>query len=82
MNNEQKAKKIDSIVYAPVVSSDSNSTEAILMREAKALESQAAVDTKYDAVVERFIVPEPISLPLVTFAVSLSFFAIAVFFRK
>jgi hypothetical protein len=82
MSNEEKAKKVDSIVYAPVVSSDSNSEEAILMRQAKALEAQAAVDTKYDAIVERFINPQPISLPLVTFAVSLSFFAIAVLFRK
>jgi hypothetical protein len=82
MNNEEKAKKIESVVYAPVVSSDSNSVEAILMRQAKALESQAAADTKYDAVMERFMNPQPISLPLVTFAVSLSFFAIAIFFRK
>lgn len=82
MNNEEKAKKIESIVYAPVVSSDSNSAEAILMREAKELESQAVADTKYDAVMERFTNPQPISLPLITFAVSLSFFAIGVFFRK
>lgn len=82
MSLEERAKKIDSVVYAPVVSSNPNSTEAILMREAKALEAQAATDTKYDAKVERFSVHQPISLPLVTFAVSLSFFAIAVIFRK
>ena len=82
MSIEERAKKIDSIVYAPVVSTDSNSAEAILMREAKALEAQAATDTKYDAIVERFSKHQPISLPLVTFAVSLSFFAIAVLFRK
>jgi hypothetical protein len=82
MNSEERAKKIDSVVYAPVVSSDSNSAEAILMREAKTLEAQAATDTKYDAKVERFTVNQPISLPLVTFAVSLSFFAIAVLIRK
>jgi hypothetical protein len=82
MNTEERAKKIDSIVYAPVVSSDSNSAEAILMREAKALEAQAAIDTKYDAKVERFSNPEPISLPLVTLAVSLSLFAVAALFRR
>jgi hypothetical protein len=82
MSTEQRAKKIDSVVYAPVVSTDSNSAEAVLMREAKALEAQAAADTKYDAKVERFTEHQPISLPLVTFAISLSFFALAVLFRK
>lgn len=82
MSIEERAKKIDSIVYAPVISSNPNSTEAILMREAKALEAQAETDTKYDAKVERFSVNQPISLPLVTFAVSLSLFAVAALFRK
>jgi hypothetical protein len=74
-------KKIDSIIYPPVVSNDSQSPEAKLMREAKAIESQAAVDTKYDAIMERFEAnQQPISRPLVGFAVALSLFALASLF--
>lgn len=48
------AEKVEKIVYSPIVSTDSVSPEAKLMRSAKELEEQSNTDTKYDAVVERF----------------------------
>jgi hypothetical protein len=41
---------------ATVVSADSKSPEAILSRQADQINKQMAVDTKYDAIVERFCV--------------------------
>lgn len=77
----ESLKKIDKIVFPPIVSNDSESPEAKLMREAKALESQAEADTKYDAIMERFQgSQQPISQPLVGFAVALSLFALASLF--
>lgn len=39
---------------ATVISADSKSPEAILSRQADQINKQMAVDTKYDAIVERF----------------------------
>ncbi len=72
--------KIQSLTYAPVVSTDATSPEAQLMREAKKIEVQSQVDTKFDSVVERFVVQQPISLPLVHVAVALGLFAVAVYY--
>lgn len=47
--------KETSLVHQPlVVSPDSKSPEAVLSRNASTIEKQMAVDTKYDAIVERF----------------------------
>ena len=47
-------KPIQTIVYAPVVSSDSNSQEAILARNTKQIQSQSQSDSKFDTTLERF----------------------------
>jgi hypothetical protein len=47
-------KPIRDKVYAPVVSTDSKSKEAILSRNTKLIEGQAMTDSQYDTVVERF----------------------------
>lgn len=47
------AEKVENSL-PPIVSTDSVSPEAKLMRSAKELEEQSNTDTKYDAVVERF----------------------------
>jgi hypothetical protein len=47
-------KPIQTIVYAPVVSSDSNSQEAILARNTKEIQSQSQSDSKFDTTLERF----------------------------
>ncbi len=52
--------------YHPlVVSSDPSSPEAILSYKASKLEKQLAVDTKYDAIVERFCMPSDANLTTV-----------------
>ena len=43
------------IVVAPVVSTDSNSPEAKMARDAKRLEAQSDTDAKFDTVLERFV---------------------------
>lgn len=48
------AEKVEMIVNAPVVSTDSTSPEAILARNAKRLQVQAEADSKYDTVLEGF----------------------------
>ncbi len=48
------AEKVEMIVNAPVVSTDSTSPEAILARNAKRLQVQTDVDSKFDTVLERF----------------------------
>jgi hypothetical protein len=58
-------EKVETIISAPVVSTDSLSPEAILARNAKRLQVQAEVDSKYDTVLENFYCgPEPINKPL------------------
>ena len=44
---------IHTVVQAPVVSHDSNSSEAVMARKAKQLEVQASTDSKYDTVLTR-----------------------------
>ena len=61
---------IDSVVAAPVVSSESTSVEAVLARKSREIEAQAQVDTEFDTKIERFYVePLPISIPLISVAV-------------
>jgi hypothetical protein len=81
MSSQQDASKVEAIIYSPVVSADSTSPEAQLMRDAKKTQAQADVDTKFDAEVERFFVrSEPISMPLVGTAVALSLFALSIIY--
>lgn len=47
-------EKVEMIVNAPVVSTDSTSPEAILARSAKRLQVQAEADSKFDTVLENF----------------------------
>jgi hypothetical protein len=69
---------IDSVVLAPVVSSESTSPEAILARKSREIEAQAQVDTIYDTKIERFYVePLPISLPLISVTVVLGLWSLA-----
>jgi hypothetical protein len=65
------AEKVEKIVYSPIVSTDSVSPEAKLMRSAKELEEQSNTDTKYDAVVERFQQNQSSTKPLLGVAVAL-----------
>jgi hypothetical protein len=79
MSAAKKSNNVEKIIYAPVVSADSSSPEAILMRDAKELEAQAAIDTKYDAVVERFEVENtPISKSLLGLTILLGIVALYV----
>jgi hypothetical protein len=79
MSTEQDAKKVEAIIYSPVVSTDSTSPEAQLMRDAKKTQAQADVDTKFDAQVERFRDrTETISIPLLGTAVAMSLFALSI----
>jgi hypothetical protein len=71
--------KVQMLAQVPVVSTDATSPETQLMRDAKKVELQTQIDTKFDSVVERFVVQQPISLPLVSTAVALSLFALAIF---
>lgn len=48
------AEKVEMIVNAPVVSTESTSPEAILARNAKRLQVQAEADSKFDTVLEGF----------------------------
>lgn len=47
-------KIIDSVAFAPVVSSDVTSKEAIMARESKKIETQANTDGRFDTQLERF----------------------------
>ena len=68
---------IDSVVAAPVVSSESTSSEAILARKAREIEAQAQVDTVFDTKIERFYVePIPISFPLLSITVVLGLWSL------
>jgi hypothetical protein len=77
------ANKVETIISAPVVSTDSSSPEAILARDAKRLQVQAEVDSKFDTVLENFYCgPEPINTPLlVSFLTVCLLFAGATVFR-
>ena len=52
--SQQKPKIIQEVVSAPVVSDDPNSQESILARQARTIQVQAAADSVYDTVIERF----------------------------
>lgn len=72
-------KKIQNVISVPVVSTDSLSPEAKLMREAKTMEAQAEIDTKFDPIVERFSNESgQISRPLIGLAVFMGILAIHV----
>ena len=71
---------VQTIAYVPVVGADTTSPETQLMREAKKVELQTQLDTKFDAVVERFVVQQPISVPLVGTTVALTLFAVAIWY--
>jgi hypothetical protein len=71
---------IESVVAAPVVSTESTSPEAILARKARGIEAQAEADTTYDTKIERFYVePVPISIPLVSIAVVFGLWSFTLF---
>lgn len=70
------------IVNAPVVSSNTNSVESKLARQAKYIEEQAIADTKYDTIIERFMNPVPIEQPLVVVALALGLLALGVLTYK
>ena len=70
------AEKIQMIIAAPVVNTDSLSPEAILARNAKRLQVQAEADSKFDTVIEPFYCgPEPINTSLL-----ISFFTVGLLF--
>jgi hypothetical protein len=72
-------KKIQNVISVPVVSTDSLSPEAKLMRSAKQMEAQAEIDTKYDPIVERFSTDSgQISRPLVGLTLFMGILAIHV----
>ena len=73
------SSKIQILAQVPVVSTDSTSPEMQLMREAKRVELQTQIDTKFDSVVERFVVQQPISIPLLNATVALTLFALAIY---
>ena len=77
------AEKVETIISAPVVNTDSLSPEANLARSAKRLQVQAEIDSKFDTVIERFYCgPEPINTPLlVSFLTVGLLFAGATLFR-
>lgn len=75
--------KIQGIVSAPVTSQDATSPEALLAREAKKIQVQAEVDTKFDPLVERYrnFEQPTVSVPLVCAMVALGLLGAAVLIR-
>lgn len=47
-------KPVQAIVYAPVVSTNSTSPEALLARKNKEIQAQSQTDSKFDTTLERF----------------------------
>jgi hypothetical protein len=76
------AEKVEMIVNAPVVSTDSTSPEAILARNAKRLQVQAEADSKFDTVLENFRDQSLDSSLLFSVAVLSILFAGAAYFRR
>lgn len=78
--------KIQGIVFSPINSQDATTPESILAREAKKIQSQAEVDTRYDPIVERYsnFYQEPIlpSVPLLGVAVALGLLTLSILFVK
>ena len=75
--------KIQGIITAPVTSQDATSPEAILAREAKKIQAQAEVDTKFDPLVERYMNFEQptVSVPLVCATIAFGLLSLAVLVR-
>jgi len=89
MPSGPEVKRIQDVQPAPVVSNDPKSPEAILARNAKTIQLQAASDSTFDTVLERFSdsrMPQPyiqtISFPLVSIGVALFLLGLAQFVRK
>jgi hypothetical protein len=76
------AEKVEMIVNAPVVSTDSTSPEAILARSAKRLQVQAEADSKFDTVLESFCDQSLDSSLLFSVSVMAILFAGAAYFRR
>ena len=76
------AEKVEMIVNAPVVSTDSTSPEAILARSAKRLQVQAEADSKFDTVLEQFCDQSLDSSLLFSVSVMAILFAGAAYFRR
>ena len=76
------AEKVEMIVNAPVVSTDSTSPEAILARSAKRLQVQAEADSKFDTVLENFRDQSLDSSLLFSVSVMAILFAGAAYFRR
>jgi hypothetical protein len=75
-------KPISMMAAAPVVSDDPTSPEAKLAREAKQIQVQTDVDSKFDTVIERFEGGPPSSQPLVAVGVVLLLFGAAALVTK
>lgn len=81
-STQSEAEKIKMLIASPVVGSESTSEESQLARLAKQTEIQAAADSQYDLVVERFInQQQPISIPLMGTFVALGLFALSMFVK-
>jgi hypothetical protein len=80
MSGTVDPKKVQNVISVPVVSTDSLSPEAKLMRSAKEVEAQAAVDTQFDPIVERFCGGTTnVSKSLISLAIVLGIVAIHAF---
>lgn len=66
-------KPIAQLAVAPVVSSDANSPESIMARDARKLQVQASTDSSFDTVIERFC-GDRSTITLTSLAVVLSLF--------
>ena len=64
-------KPIAGLAFSPVVSHDSNSPEAKMARDAKMLEVQSSMDSKFDTKLERFVGSQTSILSGLTVALSL-----------
>lgn len=82
-NKQTEAEKIKLLVSSPVVGSDSTTEESQLARLAKQTEIQAATDSQYDLVVERFMnQQQPVSIPLLGTFVALALFGLSLFVKS
>jgi hypothetical protein len=75
-------KPISALALAPVVSSDSNSPEAKLARDAKMLEVQSHTDSVFDTKLERFCGQQTTLLSGLTVALSLLLLSLIIQRRK
>ena len=66
-------KPVSAIAYAPVVSTDSNSPEAILARNNAKIQAQSVADSHFDTVLERFCGQQTTLLGSLTLILSLFF---------